>query len=76
MAAGGYVDAKGAYCQAPVILLKEGMDRLASGEILKVEVDNAPTEEDVRVWARRMGHEIVSEEKDGEKITFSIRKGA
>ncbi len=75
MDAGGYVDAKGAYCQAPAILLKEGMDRLASGEILKIEVDNTPTEEDVRVWARRMGHEIVSEEKDGEKTTFSIRKG-
>ncbi|WP_292520154.1 sulfurtransferase TusA family protein [Methanoculleus sp.] len=72
----GYVDARGTYCQAPVILLKEGMDRLASGEILKVDVDNAPTGEDVRVWAKRMGHEIVAEEKAGEKTTFSIKKGA
>jgi TusA-related sulfurtransferase len=75
MAAEGYVDATGAYCQAPFILLKEGMDKLASGGTLKVDVDNAPTEEDVRVWARRMGHEIVGEEKEGEKTTFSIRKG-
>ncbi|MBP7411408.1 sulfurtransferase TusA family protein [Methanoculleus sp. 10] len=75
MDAEGYVDARGAYCQAPVILLKEGMDRLATGAVLKVDVDNQPTAEDVRVWARRMGHDIVGEEKEGEKITFSIRKG-
>ncbi|WP_214020167.1 sulfurtransferase TusA family protein [Methanoculleus sp.] len=69
------MDTGGACCRAPVILLKEGMDRLASGEILKVEVDNAPTEEDVRVRARRTGHEIAGEEKAGEKTTFLIRKG-
>ncbi|MCK8518104.1 sulfurtransferase TusA family protein [Methanoculleus sp. 7T] len=76
MDAGGYVDARGAYCQAPVILLAEGMERLAIGEILKVDADNQPTEEDVRVWAKRMGHEIVGEEKTKERTTFSIRKGA
>ncbi|KUK61900.1 sulfurtransferase TusA family protein [Methanoculleus sp.] len=76
MAADGYVDARGTYCQAPVIMLKEEMDRLPAGGVLKVDVDNAPTGEDVRVWARRMGHEIVGEEKAGEKTTFSIRKGA
>ncbi len=75
MAAEGYVDARGAYCQAPVILLKEGMDRLATGAILKIDVDNQPTAEDVRVWARRMGYTVVGEEREGEKITFSIRKG-
>lgn len=72
----GYVDARGTYCQAPVIMLKEGMDRLSNDGILKVDVDNSPTAEDVRVWARRMGHDIVGEEKAGEMITFSIRKGA
>lgn len=76
MDADGYVDAKGAYCQAPIILLKEAMDRLASGEILKVDVDSPPTEEDVRVWAKRMGHAIIGEEKAGEKITLYIRNGA
>ncbi|MDV2480674.1 sulfurtransferase TusA family protein [Methanoculleus sp. Wushi-C6] len=75
MDADGYVDARGTYCQAPLILLKEGMDNLPERGVLKVDVDNAPTEEDVRVWARRMGHEIVGEEKAGEKTTFSIRKG-
>ncbi len=75
MDAEAYVDARGTYCQAPFIMLKEGMDRLAGGGVLKVDVDNAPTEEDVRVWARRMGHEILGEEKEGEKTTFSIRKG-
>ncbi|HOI57219.1 MULTISPECIES: sulfurtransferase TusA family protein [unclassified Methanoculleus] len=74
MDADGYVDARGAYCQAPITLLKEGMDGLVSGGILKVEMDNAPTEEDVRVWARRMGHEILGEEREGEKTTFSIQK--
>ena len=71
----GYVDARGAYCQTPFIMLREGMDRLAGGGILKVDVDNAPTVEDIRAWARRMGHTIVGEEKVEEKTTFSIRKG-
>ncbi|MDK2890981.1 MAG: Sulfurtransferase TusA [Methanoculleus sp.] len=68
MDAGGYVDAGGACCRAPVILLEEGMDRLSSDGTLRVEVD-------VRVRARQMGREIVGEEKAGEKTTFLIRKG-
>ncbi|HOI14354.1 MAG TPA: hypothetical protein PLG75_10865 [Methanoculleus sp.] len=34
MDAGGYVDARGACRQAPVILRREGMDRLSSGGTL------------------------------------------
>lgn len=55
---------------APAILLKDGMNRLATGVTLNVVVDNQPATGDV--GAERMDHGIVREEK----TTLPIRKGA
>ncbi len=74
MHADRYVDGKGSFCQAPIFMLKEGMDPLERGAILKVDLDADATEEDVKVWAKRMGHEIVETEKAAGVTTIYIRK--
>jgi tRNA 2-thiouridine synthesizing protein A len=70
MHADGYVDMKGSFCQAPLFLLKEGMDRLTGGWILKVEADSPATVEDAGIWAKRTGHGIVLEGERGGMNAF------
>lgn len=57
-----------------MFMLKDGMDPLERGSILKVDVDAEATKEDVKVWAKRMGHEVVETEKASGVTTFYIRK--
>jgi len=44
------------------------------GEILTVLADDPAAEDDISSWARRLGHEIVKLEKNGNEIHFEIKK--
>jgi TusA-related sulfurtransferase len=68
------VDCIGLYCPMPIAMTKEGMEKIAVGEVLVVEADDPAAEEDIKRWASRMGHEIVKFEKDDGILRFSIRK--
>jgi TusA-related sulfurtransferase len=44
------------------------------GEILTVLADDPAAEDDIASWARRLGHEVVKMEKNGNEIRFEIKK--
>ena len=44
------------------------------GEILTVLAADPAAEDDIASWARRLGHEIVKIEKNGNEIHFEIKK--
>ncbi len=69
-----YLDCRGYSCPGPVFMIKERMDTLAPGQVLKVDADDPAAEEDVTRWAKRMGHVILSLGKTGSTVTFYIRK--
>ena len=58
----------------PLAMTKEGMEKIAVGEVLLVEADDPAAEEDIKRWTSRMGHEIVKFEKDDGVMRFCIRK--
>jgi TusA-related sulfurtransferase len=58
----------------PIAMVKEGIDKLEIGQILKVEADDPAAEEDIKRWAKRIGHEIIKFEKNGNFLTFFIKK--
>ena len=62
------------YCPIPIAQTKEEIDKLKVGQVLKVEADDPAAEEDIKRWAKRIGHEIVKFEKEGTLLTFYIRK--
>jgi len=68
------LDCVGLYCPMPIAQTKEEIDKLELGQVLKVEADDPAAEEDIKRWAKRVGHEILKFEKEGTILTFHIRK--
>ena len=58
--AGDVVDARGLLCPLPVIRLGERARKASSGAVLVLLADDPQAEEDVRLWCRGAGHELVS----------------
>jgi len=50
------------------------LSKMQVGQILTVLADDPAAEDDISSWARRLGHEIVKMEKNGNDIHFEIRK--
>ena len=74
MHADAELDCVGLYCPMPIAMTKEEIDKLDAGQILKVEADDPAAEEDIKRWAKRTGHEILSLEKEDHILIFYIRK--
>jgi tRNA 2-thiouridine synthesizing protein A len=69
------LDLIGFYCPIPVYRTREESDRMKIGQVLEVLADDPAAEEDITRWAKRMGQEIVSFDKDESgKLRFLIRK--
>jgi len=68
------LDCVGLYCPMPIAQTKQEIDKLEVGQLLKVEADDPAAEEDIKRWAKRVGHEILSFEKHGTIMSFYIKK--
>jgi tRNA 2-thiouridine synthesizing protein A len=68
------LDCVGLYCPIPIAQTKEEIDKLDVDQVLKVEADDPAAEEDIKRWAKRIGHEIITFEREGMFLTFYIRK--
>jgi tRNA 2-thiouridine synthesizing protein A len=69
------LDCLGLYCPEPLFQTREMIDSLATGEILEVLSDDPAAEEDIKRFAKRAGHEVISLEKNKGKLRFLIKKG-
>ena len=68
------LDCVGYYCPMPIAMTKEEIDKIEVGQVLKVEADDPAAEEDIKRWAKRTGHEILSFEQEGTILTFYIKR--
>jgi TusA-related sulfurtransferase len=68
------VDVRGLYCPEPVFRTKIEMERLAIGDTIKVVADDPDSEEDISMWIKRNGHELLSVDKDSKDLQFLIKK--
>lgn len=68
------LDCIGLYCPQPLFQTREAMDEIRIGEILEVIADDPAAEEDLKRFAKRTGHEIISLEKKGDTLRFLIKK--
>ena len=50
------------------------LSKMQIGEIFTILADDPAAEDDIASWARRLGHEIVKMEKNGNEIHFEIKK--
>ena len=68
------LDATGLFCPEPVFRTKIEIERMQVGEIIVVSADDPAAEDDISRWVTRNGHELLEMSKDGNVITFKIKK--
>jgi len=68
------LDATGLFCPEPVFRTKIEIEKMQVGETLVVSADDPAAEDDISRWVTRNGHELLDMSKDGNKITFQIKK--
>ena len=69
------LDARDLFCPSPVLRAAEEMDKLASGQLLRILANDPAAEEDIQRWAKRAGHTLLEFRKDGRELSFLVRKG-
>ncbi|MBI5206360.1 MAG: sulfurtransferase TusA family protein [Candidatus Firestonebacteria bacterium] len=69
------LDCVGVYCPIPLFQTIEEIEKMDKGSILKVEADDPSALKDIAGWVKRTGHRIIKFKKDGNLLTFFIKKG-
>ena len=59
------LDCIGLYCPEPLFQTRQSIDSIEIGDVLEVIADDPAAEEDLKRFAKRAGHEVVSLENDG-----------
>ena len=68
------LDATGLNCPLPLLKAKMELNRLASGDVLKVIATDAGSQRDFRTFARLAGHELLREEDESGIYRYWLRK--
>lgn len=68
------IDVRGLFCPEPVFRTKIEIEKLASGDILRVLADDPESEEDISRWISRTGHQLLSINKTKVDLEFTIKK--
>ncbi|MDE1726540.1 MAG: sulfurtransferase TusA family protein [Thaumarchaeota archaeon] len=68
------IDVRGMFCPEPVFRTKIEMERMTVGNILKIIADDPASEEDISRWVNRNGHQLLSINKPGKDLEFTIKK--
>jgi len=68
------LDARGLFCPSPVMQTNVELPKMQVGEILTVLADDPAAEDDIANWARRLGHEVVKMEKNGNEIRLKLKR--
>ena len=67
-------DARGLLCPLPVVKLAARMRSLRPGDVLVLLADDPAAEEDVRLWCRGHGHEVVGATTEGSLLRLRVRR--
>jgi len=68
------LDCTGLFCPEPVFRTKIEIEKLQVGQELTILADDPAAEEDISRWVNRNGHELLDMKKEGNTITFQIKK--
>lgn len=68
------LDAVGLQCPMPLLKAKLELNRLASGQVLKVTASDPGSQRDFRSFAKLAGHSLLREEADDGLFRYWLRK--
>ena len=69
------IDTTGLTCPEPLMILRNKVREMASGETVSVVATDPSTVRDFTNFCRFMHHELADSRRDGERYRFVIRKG-
>ena len=70
-----HVDAVGLMCPEPLMIVRNRVRAMASGETVSIEATDPSTRRDFINFCRFMGHDLEYDADDGARFHFLIRKG-
>lgn len=70
-----HVDAIGLKCPEPLMIVRNRVRSMGSGETVSIEATDPSTRRDFINFCRFMGHELVFDADDGGRFHFLIKKG-
>ncbi|XOV89358.1 MAG: sulfurtransferase TusA [Pseudomonadota bacterium] len=70
-----FVDATGLRCPEPLMVTRNRMMDMASGQVIKIVATDPSTRWDFANFCKFLNHEMLAEEQEGETYTYWIRKG-
>jgi TusA-related sulfurtransferase len=68
-------DARGLLCPLPVIRLADRLRGVPLGAAVLLLADDPQAEEDVRLWAKGQGHEVLETAQEGRLLRIRVRRG-
>lgn len=69
------LDACGLCCPGPLIQIKQSMDTLEEGQLLRIHATDPGFFEDIQAWCKRTGNSLLELQKQDGVITALVRKG-
>ena len=70
-----HLDATGLLCPEPLMLMRNRVREMRSGQVLHVIATDPSTGRDFSNFCRFMGHELIDQDQLGEVFHYRIRKG-
>jgi tRNA 2-thiouridine synthesizing protein A len=68
------LDCSGLSCPMPILKTKKAIDKLSSGQVLKMIATDPGSKPDVDAWSKKTGHTLLEYQQDGNKHIFFIKK--
>ncbi len=68
------LDCRGLSCPLPVLKTKKTMDKMSTGDVLKMLSTDPGSQNDVAAWTKRTGNKIISLESKGKDFIYYIKK--
>ena len=69
------IDARGLECPLPLLKAKQGLNQLATGDLLQLLATDPGSERDIHAYMALSAHRLESFSVDAETYIYLIRKG-
>lgn len=68
------LDTRGLSCPLPLLKAKQALNRLQSGEQLRVRATDPGSQRDFRVFAEQSGHQLLDSRCEGDEFIYLLQK--
>ncbi len=68
------LDARGLNCPLPILKAKKEINKIGSGEVLKIIATDPGSVKDFEAFTKQTGHELLESSESGGEFTFLIKK--